>query len=111
MESLVGINFEHLTRTLVIPVRHHYGVDDHRIVLLLDAQYGQRWRHLIFRRALGAVTLIVTLIDDLHGRIRSNYLVDLEVNSIPIGCKDEETKQIKNSSDMIAGWSEIEKKN
>lgn len=91
MESLVSIHFQHLTRTAVeVPLRHHYGVDNHRIVLLLDAKHGQRRWHLIFRWALRSISLVVALIDHLNGWIWRNNLVDnVELDAIPIGCKRE----------------------
>lgn len=100
MESLVGIHFKHLTWTVEVPMRHHYGVDDHGIVLMLDAQNGELRRYLVFRRALGPVSLIVALIDDLHGWIRSYYFVQLELNSILIGWK----KAIKSKLKIRSTW-------
>lgn len=105
MKSLVDrIHFSHLTWTVKVPMRQHYWVDKHWIVLLLHAVDG-RW-HFIFRRAFRAVSLIVTLIDDLHGRIRCYCLaVDwmMKLNSIPIGYKRkrerERGRKIKNESE------------
>lgn len=89
VESLVGIHLEHLSASVkVMPLGHHYWVDDHWIVLMLDSHDGQRRRHLIFRWPLRAIALIVAMIDNLYGWIRSNYLVDwLKCNTVPIGCE------------------------
>lgn len=116
VEPLVGIHLKHLSSTVKIkPLRHHYRVDGHWIVLMLDSHDGQRWRHLIFRWSFWAIALIVAMIDNLYGWTWRDYFVDwLKCYTVPIGCeckrKREREKEIKNSSENKSECRKIEKK-
>lgn len=116
VKSLVNIHLEHLSGSVkIMPLRHHYRVDDHWIVLMLDSHDWQWRRHLIFRWALGTIALIVTMIDNLYRRTRRDYLVDwLKCNTVSVGCKlkrkkEREGKKLKIHSTTNASGEKLKK--